>query len=256
MSSLKRQINLISFLAALTLVGCQQPGAISTQSINATKVSQADSILSDIPADNPVAGPNQGGFDGAGDVVTVIPSLDLTVSTGHCAAFLQSVNAIENSAANDVNVSGSSQNVLIKSARNIMITGNSGHVSVNSSVAASNVNGNSGRIFLNSGDVARINGNSSEELCVKANKIGSVNGNSAHISLIADSIETIAGGSGDKRITANTIGSIQGNSSTIHIYKAKVSIVRGQSGTICLHDGAQILDRDSSNSGNVRSDCP
>ena len=80
-------------------------------------------------------------------------------------------------------------------------------------------------------------------------------GNSAHISIVADSIENISGGSGDNRITANSIVTIQGNSSQLHIYKAQVSKIRGQSGLVCLHDGAQILDVDASNSGQIRSDC-
>lgn len=258
MNTFKLQSLLFSFLGVLTLASCQQRGEIGVKSLNATKVSQVGTTSSDIPTDgsdsvvSPM--PGTGTFTSDRDVVTTLPALDVTLSTAHCAAFIQDLKSIEHSLV-DLNLSGHSDNSMVDSVRNVMITGNSGHVIVNSSVSATNVNGNSGRVFLNSGRVSNIAGNSSEELCVKATEVGSISGNSAHISIVADSIESISGGSGDNRITANSIGTIKGNSSLLHIYKAQVSKIRGQSGLVCLHDGAKILDVDTSNSGQIRSDC-
>lgn len=258
MNSFKLQSILFSFLSVLALVGCQQPGEIGLKSLNATKVSQLEISTSETPQDDLVSvvrpAPGSGLYVPGQGTVTTLPAMDLTLSTGNCASFMDQLKTIEDSSKN-LNLSGNNVSVIVDAVRNIMITGNSGDVFVNSSNYASNVNGNSGRVFLNAGRVMQIAGNSSQEICVKASQIGSVSGNSAHISIVADSIETVSGGSGDNRITAKSIGTIQGNSSLLHIYKAQVSKIRGQSGPICLYDGARIIDVDSSNSGQIRSDC-
>ena len=254
MNTLKRQINLMTLLGALTLVGCQQPGAISVNDVAVgakSSQSRTPTSTSDVPVDQTLGG----GSSGDGGTVTYLPYLDTTVSTEKCAEFLDA-SSINTNASNDINITGSSSDVKVVSVRNLMITGNSGDVSVNSAIYTKNVNGNSGRIFLNSVSISRIAGNSSKEICVNASSIGSVSGNSANVTIIADTIETISGGSGDNRITAHSIQTIQGNSSSLHIYKAQVTQMRGQSGLVCLHDGAQILDVDSSNNAIVRSDCP
>lgn len=253
MMTLKFQMHLSAILGVLILAGCQQSGKISVESIPIDKVSQTrtptSTNTSDIPVDRPVTG---GGS--AGDSATFLPYLDTTVSTERCAKFLDSSNIDTNSNA-DSKITGQSQSISIARVRNLEVTGNSGNVSVSSAIRTDVISGNSGRVFLNSIDVSRIAGNSSDEICINAKSVGSISGNSAHITVVADTIETLSGGSGDNRVTANTIETIEGNSSVLHIYKAKIQSVHGQSGLICLHNGAQIVNFDSSNSAKVASDC-
>lgn len=252
MNTSKGQIKFISILSVLTLVGCQQAGSIAVQSPSSSKVSQSR----DIPTDPEQGSPPPSNYSEGSDTVTYLPILDVTVSTERCALFLNDARAVDHSVSNSVDIVGHSQNVSIDSANNVKVVGNSGSVVVLSSVSTSQISGNSGRVFLNTGILNHVNGNSSDEICLKASALGAIAGNSAHLTIVADSIDSVSGGSGDNRITANSIRVIEGNSSLLHIYKAKVSTVHGQSGNICLHDGAQILDFDATNSAHVSSNCP
>jgi hypothetical protein len=180
-----------------------------------------------------------------------------TKMTSACKAFLSSPNAVNMSATNDVTISGLSSDYYLASGRNVSVSGNSGNVVVDSAVYA-NIQGNSGtvgtRVTAQYGGA--ISGNSGNSYAFILRDLTSYEGNSGGLCISAQSIGKLSGGSGYHSVVATNVGVITGNSGNMDIYGATVNTVSGNSGTICLHNGAKIINYDSTNSGTVSTTCP
>jgi hypothetical protein len=172
-----------------------------------------------------------------------------------CKAFLTDPTGVNFSGTTDITITGQTTDQVIPLARNATITGNTANYNVQSAYDVT-ITGNSGSILTRSWSAEYISGNSGGTKAFVLRYLKDYQGNSGDLCVSAQGIGSLSGGSGEHQVVATSIANITGNSGNMHIYGATVNTASGNSGTICLHNGATIVNYDSSNSGAVSTTCP
>ena len=214
---------LILIPGALLLVGCQQPGQISSgdsASLKASANGATSAEEDDVP---PVSDKEDDDYNAK-------------ASRGDCGNFLNAAGAANINAVDDLSLVNNSGNLdYLQPIRNLTIESVSGNILIKSAINVS-VNRLNGNIKLNAVNIL---------------KLERVSGN---ICMRALAVKEMDNGSGNTHVVAQTIDSILVQSGNFHIYGATVKIANGINGNLCLHDGAKVLDL-SNFSGNVKTNC-
>lgn len=172
----------------------------------------------------------------------------------------------------DLEIKNKSGNVSVGAVRNLLIQKRSGQLSVDSAMAVSSISSVSGGHYLRlTGDIGAISDVTGSFRIDKAGNVGAVSGTKGSFQLNAITLSSYTNGSGNACIRAGSIGKIQSMNGTkifiaseidemsdikdkVHVYGAVIRSVTDMTGTICLHNGAKVLN--TSNVSGFIGACP
>lgn len=178
-----------------------------------------------------------------------------TSMSAQCKAFLSITTPIDLTATNDVTISGTATHYVLDSARNFTANGiGAQDVTVNSAINVPYLKGAT-NFYIRTQYLDTLFAGGQKYLYVMKNlKVIFVS--AGPICASAETIETINGASGNHQIIAKSVGLYDGGTGSISFYGATVNTVKNYVGTICLFNGAKILNLVSSPLATVRTDCP
>lgn len=233
MKSFKILKTTYSILAAILIVGCQQPGQLN-ESGGAGVFSSLDEGAV-IPVDDSL--PNEGGVpnnddDVAGGTDDPNDPDDSDADRSLCGLSFNSAQSVDLAATDDASLINKVGNITVSnSVRNLLMDKLVGNFEIKSAINVS-LSDFTGNLSLNASNIS---------------KIQDVRGN---VCISAKTVGAISNGVGNTHIKAETIESINVQTGNLHVYGATIKVAKAFTGNICLHDGAKILNL-SDSIGNI-----
>jgi hypothetical protein len=172
----------------------------------------------------------------------------------------------------DMEIKNKSDNISIGAVRNLLVQNRSGRLRVDSAMAISSILSVDGNNYLRvTGDIDVMNDIGGSFRIDKSGNVGSVVNSYGTFQLNARSLGSYTKASGNACIRAGFIGKIQSmngtktfiaseiaemsiEKGTAHVYGAVIKSVLDTPGTICLHNGAKVLN--TSNVSGFIGQCP
>lgn len=210
-----------------------------------------------------------------------------TMFNAGCKQFFDEASSLVIDSTNDVVKSGFAGTYVVPQARNATVSSGAGTLFIRSAIKVLGVSGIAGDTAINAGSIDGISGIAGT-LCVKSGEVGGfssmagdfyisattvgpISGGAGDFNIRAYSIEQFTGGAGTFTAKAKSIGTIIGAAGEMNLYVEQVDTIKNGAmdlnlygttvqhlsnfaGTVCLYNGAKLVNPPTSFAGTVK-DC-